>query len=192
MITEIDSVYSSVDQDVVARKRQIRELEDSEEDPPPIPDQYLDDMDRQTGSATHISIGSTSSGDILGGVLEKWPYGLQLDDAIVVKEKGEVNKPQRTGDKSVLSKWAPPDSTPPPKQEIPKQKPLKAWPPPLNDAPESDDENIDVDINHKEEEGEEEIEEEEDEEIEEEEIEEPKFLVKLRKTTKEKVGSVYV
>ena len=189
MITEIDSVYSSVDQDVVARKRQLRELEDSEEDPPPIPDQYLDDIDRPTGSASHISIGSTGSGDILGGILEKWPHSLRLDDAIVVKEKEEVNKPQRTGDKPVLSKWAPPDSTPPPKQEIPRQKPLQVWPPPPTDAPESDDENIDVDINHMEEEREEEIEEiEEDEE----EIEEPKFQVKLRKTTKEKVGSVYM
>lgn len=187
MITEIDSVYSSVDQDVGARKRQLQELEDSEEDPPPIPDQYLDDMDKPTSSASHISIGSTGSSDILGGVLEKWPHGLRLDDAIVVKEKEKANKPQHTGEKPVLSKWAPPNSTSPPKQEIPRQKPLQVWPPPApTDAPESDDENIDVD---KEEEREEEIEEDEGEE---EEIEEPKFQVKLRKTTKEKVGSIYM
>lgn len=109
-LNELESgVYSTVDQDVVAKKKRHNKIKEEQEnddkEPPPIPEQ---NFEKPEGSVSRLSFTSTDSNTTgskktspMGA--EKWPHSLLLEDTIVVTEKevmaakSSVLKPEDMG-----------------------------------------------------------------------------------------------
>ena len=77
VISELDHIYSTVDEEVVTRKRRSK-VKYTDGDPPEVPSQNFEgDEVRAIESSSHISLGSATSSD----KSEKMDL---LDDSIVV------------------------------------------------------------------------------------------------------------